>query len=118
MSTNVRVRSHSLAHAKPAWTENTMEISPMPAAKKMKRFQHGSSSSASSTGLTPSMKMDLSLSEAPPVRPYGVSIKFNDKCITNTKKMDKIWGVQSDDMHVIQCVSAKVCIFVFCKVRC
>ena len=99
MSTNVRVRSHSLAHAKPAWTENTMEISPMPAAKKMKRFQHGSSSSASSTGLTPSMKMDLSLSEAPPVRPYGVSIKFNDKCITNTKKMDKIWGVQSDDVH-------------------
>jgi hypothetical protein len=102
MSTNVRVRSHSLANAKPAWTENinenTMEFSPMPAAKKMKRFQHGSSS----TGLTPCMKMDLNITrklEAPPVRPYGVSIKFNDECITNTKQMDKIWGVQSDDVH-------------------
>ena len=45
MTTNVRVRSHSLA-TQPAWTDSihaidSTETSPMPAAKKMKRQSSG-----------------------------------------------------------------------------
>ena len=105
MTTNVRVRSHSLANAKPAWTEsihaidNSMEISPMPAAKKMKRYQ-SSGTGAKQQNLA--MKMELSVTpkaEETPARPYGLAIKFNDDYVTNRNQMDKVWGVISDDVH-------------------